>query len=99
MLIYRPRLESVFRLGFCDGVRVMSEQLAPTRAEVDAWFAGVLDGSRFRDAADRWAAVWLQSPDVIDDQAIWWAIGLLCGIDLEAGPDGSLLHVDGQVRQ
>ncbi|WP_218617844.1 hypothetical protein [Cryptosporangium aurantiacum] len=78
---------------------MMSEQTAPTRAEVDAWFTGVLDGSRSRDGADRWAASWVRSPAAIDDEVVWWAIGLLCGIDLESGPDGALLHDDDQVRQ
>ncbi|EXG81994.1 hypothetical protein [Cryptosporangium arvum] len=78
---------------------MISEQPAPTRAEVDAWFTGVLDGSRTRDAADQWAATWLHSPTAIDDEVIWSAIGLLGGIDLESGPDGSLLHDDDQVRQ
>lgn len=77
----------------------MSEQPGPTRAELDAWFTGLVDGSQTRDAAVRWSVTWLHLPAAIYDEVIWWAIGLLCGIDLKSGPDRSLIHDDDQVRQ
>jgi hypothetical protein len=33
-----------------------------------------------------------------DDEVVWWALDLLHGIDMPAGPDGGLLHEDDQVR-
>ncbi|MBO4207189.1 hypothetical protein [Micromonospora echinofusca] len=76
-------------------------QPPPTRDEVDAWFTAVLTGARTRDEADRWAAQWHGGPadDAVTDEAVWWALDLLHGIDLSTGPDGGFLHDDDQMRQ
>ncbi|GAA1806571.1 hypothetical protein HC028_02760 [Planosporangium flavigriseum] len=72
----------------------------PSRAQVESWFLAVLNGSQSRDAADRWATqqMWdLEDVDV-DDEAVWWGLDMLCGIDLEHGPDGPYLYSDEQIR-
>ncbi len=32
------------------------------------------------------------------DELNWWALDILCGIDLRHGPGGAYLHDDSQVR-
>jgi hypothetical protein len=73
----------------------------PTREEVAAWFIAVLNGARTRDEADRWAAQWHGGPGdgAVDDEVVWWALGLLHGIDMPVGPGGDFLHDDEQVRR
>ena len=70
----------------------------PTRDEVEQWFIGLIDGTRSRDEADRWAARWIVGGGPVDDDVVWWALGILHGIDLPAGPDAGWLHDDTQLR-
>ncbi|SNT60300.1 SET domain-containing protein [Asanoa hainanensis] len=74
-------------------VPALLDRVRPTRDAVEAWFVGVLDGSRSRDDADRWAAKW-----DADDEAVRWALDLLHGIDLQVDRTGMFLHDDEQVR-
>jgi hypothetical protein len=78
-----------------------SRQRAPSREDIDAWFTGLLAGTRTRDEADGWAAGWHEGPTdaAVDDEVVWWALDLLHGIDMPAGPDGSFMHDDDQLRQ
>jgi hypothetical protein len=71
----------------------------PSRAAVESWFVAVLDGSRSRDAADRWAHQRMLDPeeDIDVDETVWWGLDILCGIDLRPGPDAPYLHNDEQV--
>ncbi|WP_229075173.1 hypothetical protein [Actinoplanes sp. DH11] len=71
-----------------------STRRTPTREEVEAWFTGLIDGTRTRDQADRWAARWFIDPHAapVEDGVVEWALDLLHGIDLLAGPDGRFLH-------
>jgi hypothetical protein len=73
----------------------------PTRDEIDAWFTAVLDGTRTRDEADRWAARWHggAADGGVEDEVVWWALDLLHGIDMPSTADGDFLHDDQQVRQ
>ncbi|TDO31558.1 hypothetical protein C8E87_6984 [Paractinoplanes brasiliensis] len=73
---------------------------SPSREEIEEWFTAVLAGTRTRDEADRWAAQWHVTPgdQLVVDDAVWWALGLLYGIDLP-GMDGSYLHDGEQVEQ
>ncbi|MET0419097.1 MAG: hypothetical protein ABW022_24045 [Actinoplanes sp.] len=77
-----------------------SAQPFPTREEIGDWLAAVLAGNRTRDEADRWAAQWHRgSAGSVDDQVVWWALDLLHGIDMPAGPHGSFIHDDEQLRE
>jgi len=60
-----------------------------------------LAGTRTRDEADRWASEWHGGPDddAVTDEVVWWALGLLHGVDITAGPTGPLLHDDDQLRE
>ena len=70
----------------------------PSRAEVEARFIALLDGSQSRDEVDRWASRALVNLDDADvDDALWWALGILSGIDLRHGPDKPFLHDDEQI--
>jgi hypothetical protein len=73
----------------------------PTREEVEGWLVALVMGSRSRDEADRWAAQWFNDVDVavVGDDVVWWALGLLHGIDMPVDRDGTFLHDDEQVRQ
>ncbi|WP_090931576.1 hypothetical protein [Nonomuraea jiangxiensis] len=67
----------------------------PSRAEIEAHFDGLLHGATTRDEVDRWAAQWgLCDVPEGDDDLMWWALGLLHGIDLRTGPEGEYLHDD-----
>ncbi|WNB84339.1 hypothetical protein [Cellulomonas sp. ATA003] len=60
----------------------------------------LLDGRRSRDEVDRWASVWVTTrEDEVEDEAVWWALGVLCGIDLREAADGPYLHPDDQVAE
>ncbi|HEX4813128.1 MAG TPA: hypothetical protein VFV66_10300 [Nonomuraea sp.] len=66
---------------------------APSRAQVEAQFYGILNGSITRDQADLWAAQWVCADDpAVDDDLVWWALLLLHGIDLRPGLDDDHLH-------
>lgn len=73
----------------------------PTREEIEAWLVALEAGSRSRDEADRWAAQRFNDLDAaaVGDEVVWWALGLLHGINMPVDRDGSLLHDDEQVRQ
>jgi hypothetical protein len=73
----------------------------PTRAQVEAQFVGLLDGSRSREQVDRWATQWMTLPNagaLVADQPVWWALTLLHGIDLRPSEAGPYLHDDEQLR-
>ncbi len=70
----------------------------PDLDEIEAYFAGILDGTITRDAADRWAGRWVVGDDDDFDELRWWALGLLYGIDLTHSPGEDYLHDDGQVQ-
>ncbi|WP_229928798.1 hypothetical protein [Kitasatospora xanthocidica] len=77
----------------------------PGPEEIEWWFAAVADGRVSRDAADRWAGRWLHDDELWWDELSLWALDLLHGIDLPAGPDGPdgpggpYLHDEAQVRE
>ncbi|GAA1939567.1 hypothetical protein GCM10009738_10930 [Kitasatospora viridis] len=66
--------------------------------EIEERFAAVLAGRLSRDEADRWAGEWITAEGLAWDDVSWWALGLLHGIDLPAGPEDGFLHDDAQVR-
>ncbi|MER7768245.1 hypothetical protein [Kitasatospora sp. NPDC096140] len=70
----------------------------PGLDEIERWFAAVADGRVSRDEADRWAGRWFLDDELRWDELSLWALGLLYGIDLPAGPGGPYLHDDAQVR-
>ncbi|GAA2640467.1 hypothetical protein SMC26_45320 [Actinomadura fulvescens] len=70
----------------------------PGLDEIEAWFAGVVEGRVSRDAADRWAGRWYTDDDLEWDDLSRWALGLLHGIDLRPEPRGPYVHDDEQVR-
>ena len=71
----------------------------PSRADVEARFIALLDGSQSRDEVDRWASQTMIDLDDADvDGEVWWALGILSGIDLRHRPDEPYLHDDEQVR-
>ncbi|WP_199714809.1 hypothetical protein [Micromonospora radicis] len=70
----------------------------PSRVDVEARFAAILDGGQSRDEVDRWATRALRSLECAEvDEVIWWALGVLSGVDLRHGPGGPYLHDDEQV--
>ncbi|MFF7993733.1 hypothetical protein ACFZDG_28585 [Kitasatospora xanthocidica] len=71
----------------------------PGPEEIEWWLAAVADGRVSRDAADRWAGRWLLDDELRWDELSLWALGLLFGIDLPAGPGGPYLHDEAQVRE
>ncbi|BCJ58790.1 hypothetical protein Jiend_22120 [Micromonospora endophytica] len=71
----------------------------PGRTDVEARFTAILDGSQSRDEVDRWATRAMRSLEHAEvDEPIWWALGVLSGIDLRDGPGEPYLHDDEQVR-
>ncbi|MCX5582190.1 hypothetical protein ACFV0H_38835 [Streptomyces erythrochromogenes] len=76
----------------------MNEGDQPDLDEIDARFAAVAEGRTSRDAADRWAARWVDDTTLDWDDLSWWALQLLHGIDLRPGPGEPYLHDDEQVR-
>lgn len=76
-----------------------AQPVPPSRADLEARFAAILAGRQSRDEVDRWATrtmLDLEGAEV--DEAVWWALGILAGIDLRHGPDEPYLHDDAQVR-
>nr|BFD91410.1 hypothetical protein KitaXyl93_27700 [Kitasatospora sp. Xyl93] len=71
----------------------------PGPGDIERWFEAVADGRASRDEADRWAARWFLDDDLRWDEVSLWALDLLHGIDLRAGPGGPYLHDEGQVRE
>jgi hypothetical protein len=74
-----------------------SEQ--PGLDEVEGRFVAILNGDLSRDEADRWAWRWMANENLVWDDVTWWALDLLHGIDLPAGPGGGFLHDDEQVDE
>ncbi|AUY47838.1 hypothetical protein [Streptomyces sp. CB01881] len=70
----------------------------PTLDEIEECFVALVEGRLSRDEADRWAARWVADDELAWDDLSWWALGLLHGIDLPAGPNAAYLHDDGQLR-
>jgi hypothetical protein len=79
---------------------MLSVPSPPSREEIEAQFVALLNGSQSRDQVDRWAAQWVTDPDAggVDDEDVWWALTLLCGVDLRHGEHATYLHDDEQVR-
>ncbi|MFF4415599.1 hypothetical protein ACFYY8_23960 [Streptosporangium sp. NPDC001559] len=71
----------------------------PGLDEIERCFVAMLDGRMSRDEADRWAWRWIADESLAWDDAAWWALGLLHGIDLAPGPSEDFLHDDEQVRE
>ncbi|MEU3282419.1 hypothetical protein [Streptomyces antibioticus] len=76
----------------------MSGSDQPGLDEIEAWFAGVVEGRVSRDAADRWAGRWYTDDSLEWDELSSWAFRLLYGIDLRAGPVEPYLFDDEEVR-
>jgi hypothetical protein len=77
----------------------MSSRQPPSREQVEARLMALLDGSQSRDQADRWATQWVAVSSNDDtDEAVWWALTLLHGVDLRQGEDDPYLHDDEQIR-
>jgi hypothetical protein len=56
---------------------------APSRAQIEAQFTGILDGTVTRDEADRWASRWVTADDPdVDDEHVWWALTHLYDLGL-----------------
>ncbi|MGC5032839.1 hypothetical protein [Micromonospora sp. DT229] len=76
------------------------QPLPPSRVEVEVHFAAVLSGGSSRAEVDRWAERARRDlADVEVDEAVWWALGVLAGLDLRHRPDQPYLHDDAQVRE
>ncbi|MFD8478643.1 hypothetical protein [Kitasatospora sp. NPDC059673] len=73
-------------------------QPQPGASEIAEWLGAVAEGRVDRDAADRWAGWWMEDDALDWDEACWWGLDLLYGIDLRTGPGGPYLHDDEQVR-
>ncbi|MFJ8164852.1 hypothetical protein ACIRBY_28550 [Streptomyces sp. NPDC096136] len=76
----------------------MSATPQPAPDEIEDRFAALVEGRLTRDEVDRWAARWVAQDELDWDDLSWWALNLLHGIDLPAGPGGGFLHDDEQVR-
>ncbi|GAB3816563.1 hypothetical protein GCM10027605_65810 [Micromonospora zhanjiangensis] len=77
---------------------MIAQPAPPSPVEVEARFAAILDGSQSRDEVDRWATDTMRDLEYVDiDEAVWWALGKLAGIDLRHGPGEPYLHDDAQV--
>ncbi|MEU1285285.1 hypothetical protein [Kitasatospora sp. NPDC005856] len=76
----------------------MTSSRQPDLDEIEARFVALVEARTSRDAVDRWAARWITDDDLAWDDLSRWALELLHGIDLPAGPEGGFLHDDEQVR-
>ncbi|MGV9314767.1 hypothetical protein ACWDR0_21660 [Streptomyces sp. NPDC003691] len=76
----------------------MSAISQPSLDEIEARFVALVEGRLTRDEVDRWAAGWVAQDELGWDDLSWWALNLLHGIDLPAGPGGGYLHDEEQVR-
>ena len=78
--------------------RMRTAPPAPSRSDVEDRFRALVDGSQTREDVDRWAAQWVAADDPgVDDDAVWWGLAILIGIDLRPGPDAPYLHDDDQI--
>ncbi|MFI9787444.1 hypothetical protein ACIHEI_28650 [Kitasatospora sp. NPDC051984] len=73
-------------------------QVQPGVAEIADWLNAVAEGRVDRDTADRWAGRWVLDDALEWDEASWWGLNKLFGIDLRSGPGEPYLHDDEQVR-
>ncbi|MFD8869394.1 hypothetical protein ACFV1F_34570 [Streptomyces sp. NPDC059590] len=71
----------------------------PDLDEIEKRFVAVVEGRLSRDEADRWTGRWVADDRLDWDDLAWWALNLLHGIDLPAGPGGGYLHDNRQVRR
>jgi hypothetical protein len=71
----------------------------PSLDEIEGRFVALVEGRLSRDDADRRAVRWVTDDDLVWDDLAWWALNLLHGIDLPAGPNASYLHDDQQIRE
>ncbi|WP_033822610.1 hypothetical protein [Kitasatospora sp. MBT63] len=76
----------------------MTHGRQPDLDQIEARFVALVEARTSRDAVDRWAARWLADDDLSWDDPARWALEVLHGIDLPAGPEGGFLHDDEQVR-
>ncbi|MFF0559748.1 hypothetical protein [Streptomyces sp. NPDC004266] len=76
----------------------MDVGLRPTLDEIEECLAAPVEGRPTRDEADRRAARWMAGDGPDRDDASWWALGLLHGIDLPGDGSGACLHDGGQLR-
>jgi len=76
----------------------MNASHQPSLDEIEDCFVALVEKRLTRDAADRWATRWVTEDGPVWDELSWWALNLLCGIDLPAGLGGGYLHDDEQVR-
>ncbi|MFI6818736.1 hypothetical protein ACIBG7_40505 [Nonomuraea sp. NPDC050328] len=73
---------------------------APTQADIEAQFTGLLDGTITREDANRWAARWVNADKPgVDDELVWWGLMHLYGIDLRPGPGEPYLSSDEQIAE
>ncbi|MFI1584513.1 hypothetical protein [Embleya sp. NPDC020630] len=83
----------------------MDDDRRPGREDVEACLVALIEGRMSRDAADRWAARWVEKDSHGDgstlewDEPTWWALGRLHGVDVRHGPGEDYLHDDDQVRE
>jgi hypothetical protein len=70
----------------------------PSLDDVEAVLEAVVEGRISRDEADGWAVGWVKDDSLVWDQLTWWALDLLHGIDLPAGPSEGYLHDDDEIR-
>lgn len=72
----------------------------PSRDQVAEKFAALVEGAESREEVDRWAAQWVAAVDAgVEDEAIWWGLGQLCGVDARHGPDAPYLHTTEQIAE
>jgi hypothetical protein len=74
----------------------MHSDSPPTLDDIEARFEALLDGRETRDAVDRWATRWYADDRLTWDDLSSWALDLLCGIDLQSGPNEDL-HDEAQI--
>jgi hypothetical protein len=77
----------------------MTAPTPPTRADVERKFSDLVAGRTTRKAVDRWAGQRVGAFETdVEDPVVWWALTMLYGVDLQAGPD-QYLHDDEQLAE
>ena len=72
----------------------------PSRSDVADKFAEVIEGSVTREEVDHWAAQWVAAVDAgIEDEAVWWGVQQLCGVDSRHGPSEPYLYTVEQIAE
>lgn len=70
----------------------------PSREKVAEKFEDLFSGASSREDVDRWAAQWVAAVDPgVEDEATWWGLRRLCGVDSRHGEDQPYLHDDEQI--